>query len=72
MFFTAARTPQDEGAYISACEDGCFPAILKDDGYSGFKEITRDTFGDLIAAIDVGTLDVVIVSDIVDLTRNPD
>ena len=27
-------------------------ARFKDDGFSGFKEITRDGFGDLIAAIE--------------------
>jgi hypothetical protein len=40
------------------------------DGYSGFKEITRDGFGELIAAIEAGAVDVVIVRDIDRLTRN--
>ena len=29
-------------------------ATFKDDGFSGFKEITRDGFGELIAAIKAG------------------
>ena len=29
-------------------------ATFKDDGFSGFKEITRDGFGELIAAIEAG------------------
>ena len=29
-------------------------ATFKDDGFSGFKEITRDRFGELIAAIQAG------------------
>ena len=29
-------------------------ATFKDDGYSAFKEITRDGFGELIAAIEAG------------------
>jgi DNA invertase Pin-like site-specific DNA recombinase len=45
-------------------------ATFKDDGYSGFKEITRDGFADLIAAIEAGRVDVVIVRDIDRLTRN--
>ena len=45
-------------------------ATFKDDGYSGFKEITRDGFGDLIAAIEAARVDVVIVRDIDRLTRN--
>ena len=45
-------------------------ATFKDDGYSGFKEITRDGFGELIAAIEAGRVDVVIVRDIDRLTRN--
>ena len=39
-------------------------ATFKDDGYSAFKEITRDGFGELIAAIEGGRVDVVIVRDI--------
>src|SRR6059058_916121 len=45
-------------------------ATIKDDGYSAFKEITRDGFGELIAAIEAGAVDVVIVRDIDRLTRN--
>ena len=45
-------------------------ATFKDDGYSAFKEITRDGFGELIAAIEAGAVDVVIVRDIDRLTRN--
>lgn len=45
-------------------------ATFKDDGFSGFKEITRDGFGELIPAIEVGQVDVVIVHDINRLTRN--
>jgi DNA invertase Pin-like site-specific DNA recombinase len=37
---------------------------FKDDGYFGLKEITRDRFGELIAAIEAGQVDVVIVRDI--------
>ena len=37
---------------------------------AGFKEITRDGFGELIAAIEAGRVDVVIVRDIDRLTRN--
>src|SRR5271169_364655 len=45
-------------------------ATFKDDGYSAFKEVTRDGFGELIAAIEAGQVDVVIVRDIDRLTRN--
>ena len=45
-------------------------ATFKDDGFSGFKEITRDGFGELIAAIEAGQVNVVIVRDIDRLTRN--
>jgi DNA invertase Pin-like site-specific DNA recombinase len=45
-------------------------ATFKDDGFSGFREITRDGFGELIAAIEAGQVDVVIVRDIDRLTRN--
>ena len=45
-------------------------ATFKDDGYFGFKEITRDGFGELIAAIEAGQVNVVIVRDIDRLTRN--
>lgn len=43
---------------------------FKDDGYSAFKEITRDDFVRLIGAIEAGELDVVIVRDVDRLTRN--
>jgi len=42
----------------------------QDDGYSAFKEITRDGFGELIAAIEASRVGVVIVRDIDRLTRN--
>jgi Resolvase, N terminal domain len=45
-------------------------ATFKDDGYSAFKEVTRDGFGELVAAIEAGRVDVVIVRDIDRLTRN--
>jgi DNA invertase Pin-like site-specific DNA recombinase len=50
-------------------EDWTVAAAFKDDGYSAFKEITRDWFGELIAAIEAGAVDVVIVRDIDRLTR---
>jgi DNA invertase Pin-like site-specific DNA recombinase len=43
-------------------------ATFKDDGYSGLKEITRDGFAELIAAIEAGRVDVVIVRDVNRLT----
>ena len=45
-------------------------ATFKDDGYSAFKEISRDDFIRLIEAIEHGDIDVVIVRDIDRLTRN--
>jgi DNA invertase Pin-like site-specific DNA recombinase len=45
-------------------------ATFKDDGYSAFKEITRDGFADLIAAMEAGQVDLVVVRDIDRLTRN--
>jgi site-specific DNA recombinase len=45
-------------------------ATFKDDGYSAFKEVTRDGFAELIAAIEAGHVDVVIVRDVDRLTRN--
>ncbi|HEY3957822.1 MAG TPA: recombinase family protein [Streptosporangiaceae bacterium] len=45
-------------------------ATFKDDGYSAFKEITRDDFVKLIDAIERGEIDVVIVRDVDRLTRN--
>jgi site-specific DNA recombinase len=43
---------------------------FKDDGFSAFKEIQRDDFVRLVAAIEAGELDVVIVRDVDRLTRN--
>jgi site-specific DNA recombinase len=45
-------------------------ARFKDDGYSAFKEITRDDFVKLIDAIERGEIDVVIIRDVDRLTRN--
>jgi site-specific DNA recombinase len=45
-------------------------ARLKDDGYSAFKEITRDGFIQLIEAIERGDVDVVVIRDVDRLTRN--
>jgi site-specific DNA recombinase len=45
-------------------------ARFKDDGYSAFKEITRDDFVRLIEAIERDEIDVVIVRDVDRLTRN--
>jgi site-specific DNA recombinase len=45
-------------------------ATFKDDGYSAFKEITRDGFAELIAVIEAGQIDMVVVRDIDRLTRN--
>jgi site-specific DNA recombinase len=45
-------------------------ARFKDDGYSAFKEITRDDFVSLIAAIERDEIDVVIIRDVDRLTRN--
>jgi DNA invertase Pin-like site-specific DNA recombinase len=45
-------------------------ATFKGDGFSWSKEITRDGCGELIAAIDAGGVDVVIVRDIDRPTRN--
>jgi site-specific DNA recombinase len=45
-------------------------ATFKDDGFSAYKEITRDGFVDLIDAIERRELDVVIVRDVDRLTRN--
>ncbi|MGH3211223.1 MAG: recombinase family protein [Trebonia sp.] len=43
---------------------------FKDDGFSAYKEIARDDFVRLVAAIEDGDLDVVIVRDVDRLTRN--
>jgi len=45
-------------------------ARFKDDGYSAFKEITRDGFIQLIEAIERGAVDVVVIRDVDRLTRN--
>jgi hypothetical protein len=47
-------------------------ATFKDDGYSGgSRKITRVGFGELIAAIEAGQVDVVIVRDIDGLACKP-
>jgi site-specific DNA recombinase len=45
-------------------------ARFKDDGYSAFKEITRDDFVNLIEAIERDEIDVVVIRDVDRLTRN--
>jgi len=45
-------------------------ATFKDDACSAFKEIIHEGFADLIAAIEAGQVDVVIVRDVDRLTRN--
>jgi DNA invertase Pin-like site-specific DNA recombinase len=45
-------------------------ARFKNDGYSAFKEITWDGFADLIAAIERGEIDVVVIRDVDRLTCN--
>jgi DNA invertase Pin-like site-specific DNA recombinase len=63
-------TQLDRGTDHAARRSWPVVATFKDDGYSAFKEITRDGFGELIAAIEAGRVDVVIVRDIDRLTRN--
>src|SRR5271169_5619922 len=63
-------TQLDRGTGHAARRGWTVTATFKDDGFSGFKEITRDGFGELIAAIEAGAVDVVIVRDIDRLTRN--
>ena len=63
-------TQLDRGAGHAARRGWTVVATFKDDGYSAFKEVTRDGFGELIAAIEGGAVDVVIVRDIDRLTRN--
>src|SRR6266496_2049980 len=63
-------TQLDRGADHAARRGWAVVATFKDDGYSAFKEVTRDGFGELIAAIEGGRVDVVIVRDIDRLTRN--
>jgi site-specific DNA recombinase len=45
-------------------------ARFKDDGYSAFKEVRRDDFVNLVAAIERDEIDVVIIRDVDRLTRN--
>jgi len=63
-------TQLERGTDHAARRGWTVAATFKDDGYSGFKEITRDGFGELIAAIEAGLVDVVIVRDVDRLTRN--
>ena len=63
-------TQLDRGAGHARRRGWTVVATFKDDGFSAFKEITRDGFGELIAAIEAGAVDVVIVRDIDRLTRN--
>ena len=63
-------TQLERGTEHAQRRDWQVVATFKDDGYSAFKEITRDGFGELIAAIEAGQVDVVIVRDIDRLTRN--
>src|SRR2546421_3377246 len=63
-------TQLDRGAGHAGRRGWIVVATFKDDGYSAFKEVTRDGFGELIAAIEGGRVDVVIVRDIDRLTRN--
>src|ERR1700746_158206 len=63
-------TQLDRGAGYARRRGWTVVATFKDDGYSAFKEVSRDGFGELIAAIETGAVDVVIVRDIDRLTRN--
>src|SRR5580704_18741268 len=63
-------TQLDRGAGHAARRGWAVVATFKDDGYSAFKEVTRDGFGELIAAIEGDAVDVGIVRDIDRLTRN--
>ena len=63
-------TQIDRGTDHAARRGWTVVTTFKDDGYSAFKEITRDGFGELIAAIEAGQVNVVIVRDIDRLTRN--
>src|SRR6266496_279140 len=63
-------TQIERGSHHATRRGWTVAATFKDDGFSGFKEITRDGFGELIAAIEAGAVDVVIVRDIDRLTRN--
>src|ERR1700749_3429646 len=57
-------TQIDRAAAHAARRGWTVVATFKDDGYSAFKEVTRDGFGELVAAIETGQVDVVIVRDI--------
>ena len=63
-------TQLERGTGHAARRGWAVTATFKDDGFSEFKEIIRDGFGELIAAIEAGAVDVVIVRDIDRLTRN--
>src|SRR5215471_8773009 len=63
-------TQLERGGAHAARRGWALAARFKDDGYSGFKKITRDGFAELIAAIERGEIDVVIVRDVDRLTRN--
>jgi site-specific DNA recombinase len=63
-------TQLERGGTHAARRGWALVARFKDDGLSAFKEITRDGFASLIAAIEAGQVDVVIVRDIDRLTRN--
>jgi len=66
----SVSTQIERGTGHAARRGSTVAATFKDDGFSGFKEITRDGFGELIAAIETGAVDGVIVRDIDRLTRN--
>ena len=51
-------TQLDRGTDHAARRGWTVVATFKDDGYSAFKEVTRDGFGELIAAIEGGAVDV--------------
>src|SRR2546429_9791215 len=57
-------TQLDRGAAHAARRGWAVVATFKDDGDSAFREVTRDGFGELIAAIEGGAVDVGIVPDI--------
>jgi DNA invertase Pin-like site-specific DNA recombinase len=61
-------TQLERGAAHAVRRGWLVAGLFKDDGYSGFKEVTRDGFADLIAAIESGGVDVVIVRDVDRLT----
>jgi hypothetical protein len=63
-------TQLERGTGHAARRGWAVVATFKDDGYSAYREITRDGFADLIRAIEAGQVDVVIVRDVDRLTRN--